>query len=74
MVHGSSSIGGSGGDECVGGAGFNWKEQRCSFQLSSRCEAGFRQTAHEENVNDLSDLFTYQTEISVSSCFTVDHF
>lgn len=41
---------------CVLG-GLNWEEQRCSFHLSSRCEAGFRQTAHEENVNGLSDLF-----------------
>ena len=46
--------------------GLNWSERHCSFQRSSRCEAGFRQTAHEGNVNDLSDLFTYQTEGSRS--------
>lgn len=45
--------GSSGGDVMCVLEGLNWKEQHCSFQLSSRSEAGFRQTAHEENVNDL---------------------
>lgn len=59
---------------CVFGGALNWKEQHCSFQLSSRCEAGFRQTAHEGNVNDLSDLFHVSDwDPGLLSFFMVDH-